>query len=281
MTHAWLIIAHNEFEILQLLVSALDDVRNDLYVHIDKKVKTLPRLSVQKSRLFLLENRMDVRWGAPSQISCELLLMRTALKSGQYDRFHIISGTHLPLKSRDQLTAFFDRYDGCELMHVWEKDERDIGNKLQRYNLFVNGFSSPAPGLQKFSRFCWTVAQGLQKRLRINRFPGKAFIKSDNWVSLTRQATEYLVGHAADIVRKYRFSYCGDEYFVATELNKAGGFHIVNTEQLLKVDFVLHNPRVYTMDDYEALASSDCLFARKFSSSHMDIAQRIIQDAQQ
>lgn len=281
MTHAWLIIAHNEFEILQLLVSALDDVRNDLYIHIDRKVKTLPQLSAQKSHLFLLEDRMDVRWGAPSQIFCELLLMRTALKNGPYDRFHIISGTHLPLKSNDQLTAFFERYDGCELMHVWEKDVRDIGNKLQRYNLFVNGFSSPYPVIRKFSHSCWTILQGLQKKLKVNRFPGKSFIKSDNWVSLTQRATAYLVGHAGDIGRKYRFSYCGDEYFVATELNEAGGFHIVNTEKLLKVDFVRHNPRVYTMDDYNALASSDCLFARKFSSSHMDIAQRIIQDSLQ
>ena len=29
--HAYLIIAHNEFEILKLLVNALDDARNDIY----------------------------------------------------------------------------------------------------------------------------------------------------------------------------------------------------------------------------------------------------------
>ena len=39
MRHAYLIIAHNEPEILQMLISALDDARNDIYVHIDKKSK--------------------------------------------------------------------------------------------------------------------------------------------------------------------------------------------------------------------------------------------------
>lgn len=29
--HAYLIIAHNEFEVLQKLVGALDDPRNDIY----------------------------------------------------------------------------------------------------------------------------------------------------------------------------------------------------------------------------------------------------------
>ena len=281
MRHAWLIIAHNEFEILQLLVSSLDDTRNDLYVHIDKKVKTVPDRRVHNSRLFLLKDRLDVRWGAPSQIACELLLMRTAVEKGKYDRFHLISGTHLPLKNNDYIFSFFERFDGCELMHLWEQDERDVGNKLQRYNFFVNGFSSPTAWIRKFSQFCWSVTQKIQKCLKVMRFPGFTFFKSDNWVSLTEQATEYLVAHAGEIERKYRYSYCGDEYFVATELINAGGFKIVDTEKLLKVDFDRYNPRVFTMDDYNSLAASDCLFARKFSSRHLDVALHIVRHIEQ
>lgn len=36
MKHAYLILAHGDFALLQCLVSALDDERNDLYVHVDK-----------------------------------------------------------------------------------------------------------------------------------------------------------------------------------------------------------------------------------------------------
>ena len=35
--HAYCIMAHNNWEQLQLLVSAIDDSRNDIYLHIDKK----------------------------------------------------------------------------------------------------------------------------------------------------------------------------------------------------------------------------------------------------
>ena len=38
MRHAFLILAHNEFQILKILLSMLDDGRNDIYLHIDKKV---------------------------------------------------------------------------------------------------------------------------------------------------------------------------------------------------------------------------------------------------
>ena len=43
MKHAYLIIAHNEFEVLKRLISALDHEANDIYVHIDAKVKPFPR----------------------------------------------------------------------------------------------------------------------------------------------------------------------------------------------------------------------------------------------
>ena len=35
MKHAYLIIAHNEYPVLETLVSMIDDERNDIYLHID------------------------------------------------------------------------------------------------------------------------------------------------------------------------------------------------------------------------------------------------------
>lgn len=81
MKHAWLIIAHNEFGILQRLVSMLDDERSDFFIHFDKKVKVLPEITVEKGRLFILENRVDVHWGSVSQIETELVFGLYAWKS--------------------------------------------------------------------------------------------------------------------------------------------------------------------------------------------------------
>lgn len=36
--HAYLILAHNDPKVLELLVRLLDDSRNDIYIHVDKKV---------------------------------------------------------------------------------------------------------------------------------------------------------------------------------------------------------------------------------------------------
>ena len=40
--HTYLIMAHNEFEVLKELLLGLDDDRNHIYIHFDKKVKEIP-----------------------------------------------------------------------------------------------------------------------------------------------------------------------------------------------------------------------------------------------
>ena len=64
--HAYLIIAHSQFEILNYLLRALDDERNDIYIHIDKKVE-IPTICEIKTNVFFLKDRLDVRWGDYSQ----------------------------------------------------------------------------------------------------------------------------------------------------------------------------------------------------------------------
>ena len=37
MKHAYCILAHSQWDQLQLLIDAIDDSRDDIYLHIDKK----------------------------------------------------------------------------------------------------------------------------------------------------------------------------------------------------------------------------------------------------
>lgn len=80
MKHAYLILAHNEYPILERLIKAIDDPRNDIYIHFDRKVKDLPKLETVYSDLCIVENRIDVRWGDVSVIEAEYLLFEEALK---------------------------------------------------------------------------------------------------------------------------------------------------------------------------------------------------------
>ena len=71
--HAYLIMAHNEFYILEKLILLLDDLRNDIYIHIDSKVKNFNfkyyKKLVKRSNIYFVE-RKNVRWGHMSQKMC-------------------------------------------------------------------------------------------------------------------------------------------------------------------------------------------------------------------
>lgn len=79
-------------------------------------------------------------------------------------------------------------------------------------------------------------------------------------------------------MRKYRFTLCGDEFFIPSELeNSYLKDRIYYDDRLLKCDFEGGaNPRVYTLADYDELVNSGCLFARKFSHMDMDIVDKIL-----
>ena len=271
MSHAWLIIAHNEFEVLQRLIDSLDAAESDFYVHIDKKVKELPLLKITKGRLFMLQDRVDVHWGHYSQIQCELLLLETALSGGPYSHYHILSGTHLPLKPLDELLVFYDSHKGEEIMRIWDADEGDADFKLRRYHFPIRYFkSSDRPVRQRLDNWAWRLNLKVQKTFGIRHHCGETFRKTDNWLSLSEKACAYLVSHKQEILKKYRRSFCGDEYFVATELGKLPEFRILDCKNLLHVEFQGDTPRTFHTNSLPRLRATGCYWARKFSSVYGD-----------
>lgn len=64
MKHTYLIIAHHNLEQLKILISMLDDTRNDIFLHIDKKWKdfNFNSISCAESGMYYTQ-RIEVNWG--------------------------------------------------------------------------------------------------------------------------------------------------------------------------------------------------------------------------
>jgi len=269
MRHAWLIIAHNQFGILQRLVSLLDDERSDFYIHIDRKVKHLPEIKVSKGRLFMLEDRVDVRWGTVSQIETELDLLEAALRNGPYSHYHILSGTHLPLKPVDEMMQFYDSHSDEEIMRFWGQDEGDSDFKLRRYHFPLRNFKYGTRAQRRICQLTWQCVIKIQKLLGIRHLKSERFIKTDNWLSLTENACLFFVEHKDRILHKYRWSFCGDEYFVASEMNRFPGiFKIYDCNNLLYVEFQKDTPRSFHLSSYDEIRKTGFMWARKFTGTH-------------
>lgn len=278
MKHAYLIIAHHEFEVLDKLIQALDDSRNDIFIHFDKKVKNLPSLTVKKSNLYVLDNRIDIRWGHISQIKAEYVLFEAAYNQGTYTYYHLISGVHLPLQTQDYIHRFFEEQRNREIMIHVSNCDLQTNQKMRRYNLFMRNFMHGNQWIRRCDQLLWRICIRIQKILYIYRHANQFYTNAANWVSITSDCVGYLLERKKYVLRHYRFTLCGDEFFIPSELEKSDlKNRIYYYDHLLKCDFNGgSNPIVYTMKDYEKLMNSNYLFARKFSQAHIDVVNRIL-----
>ena len=249
-------------------MSALDAPECDIYIHIDRKVRELPRIKTDQSRLILLNNRIDVRWGSVSQIKCEMALLEAAVADHGHDYYHIISGTTLPLKPLPQINQFFENnFSNCVLSGFGRSGLYQESLKVRKYNLFLHNYASG--GFKgKASQFLWKSSIAIQRLLGIEVNKEKTFHKASNWLSLTEEAVQYVL-HRKDAIKKtYRWSFCGDEYFIPSELLASPlKDSVVNLDTYLHREIIRSTATTWRLDDLARLSASGCLFARKFTAN--------------
>ena len=264
MRVAYLIIAHNEFEVLQHLVAALDDVWCDIYIHFDAKVDRLPEIRVEKSSLHILEKRVRVRWGTASQIEAEYALWKTAANNGCYSHYVLLSGTHYPLVSREEIQSYLSSREGLALVPKMERAcDYQVDLKMILYDFL------PCTAF-------WKVALKFQRVFHIGRNRRSEFYNGGNWVVLPQEAVDWLLAHRRVILRKYRWTFCGDEFFVPTELMSSPFCgRVLFSSDLLKFDIGRSNARVYNLEDLDELKASGCMFARKLTLESMPLIKEL------
>lgn len=275
MKHAYLIIAHNDPKQLQNLVSAIDDERNDIYIHIDGKtdISLFRSISSKASLIRFLENRTEVFWGDSSQIYAEYKLL-ACVDGKRYARIHLLSGADYPLKSQDYIHNFFDSHKDEEFIDF--EDESKIADELRKkmrlYNLFLKQASSRNHNIASFFTFARRVMLVLQMAIGINRhYFFDTIKKGSNWVSITQNFADVLLKHEQLIKQEYKFTHCSDEIYKQT-IAWSCGFkdRISPLGNLRMIDFKRGNrksPYTYRESDFEELIDNPFLFARKFSTS--------------
>lgn len=289
MKHAYLIIAHNEYPVLKALLSMLDDERNDIYLHIDKRATELRKqvgtFRAEKAGFHLLKNSIKVYWGDISQIEVEYLLFESALTNGPYAYYHLLSGCDLPIKSQDYIHNFFRQHAGKEFVGFWHDaiHQRDLERKVFRYYFFTQRLKDKGHLLHGITAFMRNTILAIQKIGHYHREKTFEFKKGCNWVSITENAVRHILQYKAIIFGRMKYTLCPDEIFLQTILwnspfrNQLYDTDDVNTGSMREIDWKRGHPYVWQKADYKELIESDKLFARKFSSKQMEVVDMLQQ----
>lgn len=115
--HAYLILAHKQDSTLKNLISVIDDERNEIFVHLDKKSGPIQQeiFQTKKSKLHFVP-RIRIACGGYSLVKAELSVLTAAVNTGKYDYYHLLSDEDFPLKTQNEIHAFFEENAGQEFV---------------------------------------------------------------------------------------------------------------------------------------------------------------------
>ncbi len=230
--HAYLVIAHNNFQQLEFLLSLLDDEKNDIFLLIDKKseisasvLKSLNE-SCNKS-IFTLVERVKINWGGYSQIKAELILLKAAVHNN-YSYYHLISGSDLPLFSQDYIHEFFDKNPNKIFLSMVNDEIKERNNVVGRikYKHYFNEIYGNFRGnyVGKLISKCDQLSIRLQQLLKKEDVLKKKGIKyvgySSQWFSIDNETAKMIVDKSKYIESVFKKSFLSDEVFLPTMIFK-------------------------------------------------------------
>ena len=83
MKMAIAIQCHTNSEQITRLINYFQDDYIDIYIHVDKKSNIISELDIKKN-VYLIENRVDVKWGQFSQVDATLNIFKEIRNKNQF-----------------------------------------------------------------------------------------------------------------------------------------------------------------------------------------------------
>lgn len=282
MKIGYLLLVHEEFEVIQYLLKALIHSSNDqVFIHIDKKSGALSQIQEQlkEAKNVHFIEALDIEWGEASIVQATISGMKEANKY-DLDYLVLLSGSCMPICKREDLVSYLNAnpQDFIECHNIkngkWAKDGLE-SERWEHYNIF-NWRNDP---------IYFSLTHKIQSMLKIKRrLPGNLdgymgsqwwclrsdtvekvleFIKInkvENFIKYTWIPDEFIIqsivhkiksgSDISNILMNYRFNDVGiPKVYVSSDINELNALHGVKffTRKINKNDVYL---KKYLADQY-------------------------------
>lgn len=278
--HAYLIMAHHDFEMLKKLLVALDDERNDIFLLIDRKSdgfsKTELMSCVRKSNIFWAKQK-SMTWGDYSLVKGEMSLLKMATDAGKYRYYHLLSGQDFPIHNQNYIHGIFDKSD-MEYITSWDNmpevsDARNYTDAYRYYYWFNCVRFRHKEGSFPFRLFTKLdeKSRKFQKKHNIARdkSPDVKIYKGDQWFSITDDFARFVLCNYSKFEKYLKYTMAPDEFIIPTIANNSEYKDKIAFKNYRLIDWERgsgKHPYCFCDNDYNDIISSDKLFVRKVSS---------------
>lgn len=271
MKQAYLIMVHNNWNIVKKNLRLIDYEKNDIYIHIDAKIRNIDieeiRNICKKSNVYFID-QSKIYWGDYSMVDCTIQLLKAAIKK-KYDYYHLISGADLLLKSQNDIEKFLEKNNGVEYIHFC--DLEGIKESEERVKKFY--FTKYQRGkIGKVISVINKTSIKIQDFLKYERNKNLEISKGSNWFSITDYLANKIVEEEIWIENTFKGVMNPDEHFLQMFIiNKKINIKLYEhygtnklKNSLRDIDWERGRPYVFREADFDELIESNLIFARKF-----------------
>jgi len=204
--HALLIQAHQDISYFIKLAKIQPSV--NFYVHMDAKSDYFPDAkTAQLANVFLLKDRITVRWGGFSQIEATLKLFETAFANKDNAYFHLVSGEDVVLQPFEVIQKQWQQRFDFQVMMSCE-----IAPQYAYRFIMDSPHADSDWQRQLTGKIITKLQQGVAK---IKPYHSPIYFGSQ-WFSVTRADWEKIVPFIDEYSDFFRHKLVPDEHFFQT-----------------------------------------------------------------
>lgn len=163
MKLAYLILAHNDVEQLNNLISCLSP-EDDIYIHVDQKASStyISRIKSINNNVQVINKRFNIYWAGFNMVEATLALIHAMLSAHvKYRKIILLSGQDFPVRTNAYIHDFFDNDTNfIRGFNISEYTTIDYRKQIVDYHYNDSNFLDSNSFLYKISRrFLNRVAQ--------------------------------------------------------------------------------------------------------------------------
>lgn len=287
MNKAYIISAHKNPTHLNRLITRLNDGNSEFFVHIDQKVDITPFLSLSLigEQVHFLP-RFDGTWGRYGIIEPYISGLRAVKDSStNFDRIMLLSGQDYPIKSNQEIDAFFATspysvfidYFPIPNYEKWPGGDRGGWYRVDKYYLGSKWYQLLT---SKSLNFMGNFLPFLRRKMP----DGMKAYTGQTWWNLDMYALNYILNYHdthPEYFKFHRHTFVADELFIQMIVANSGDDALLASIEKSEKRFTIWetptsaHPKILDKGDFDKIRSSNDLFARKFEEADTEILDLI------